>query len=295
MSHMGMIKPISVIDIHQHTHFHGRSDEQLIAHQRKLGVSKTILLPAGSAADLASTNHGYSNGLGAQCTGNEAAYALAQEYPNEIAFFAGEVPDVPDAQKTIEKYLNLGAVGIGELKFNLEVDSKPMLLMYDIAKDYDVPVLMHFQHDLFYKLDYERMGKILETYPTVNFIGHAQTWWGNIDKNHKQEVKHPKGGVTIGGITDRLLSNYPNMYGDHSAGSGLTAMIRDEEHALGFLERHQDQLLFGTDCADAVGHGDECQGAQTLATLRRLAPSDEILDKILYANANKLFKWDSMS
>ena len=279
-----------IIDIHQHTHFHGRSDQKLIAHQRKMGVTRTILLPSGSAVDTASTNHGYSNGLGAQCTGNEAAYELAQQYPDEISFFTCEVPDMPSAQKTIEKYLNLGAIGIGELKFNLEVDSKPMRLMYDIAKDYDVPILMHFQHDLFYQLDYDRMRKILEAYPTVNIIGHAQTWWGNIDKHHQQEIKHPKGGVTAGGITDRLLSEYANIYGDHSAGSGLTAMTRDEKHAPAFLQRHQNQLLFGTDCADSVGHGDGCQGSQTLATLRRLAPSEDVLDKILYLNAQKLFK-----
>jgi len=290
MSNIEMMNPVPVIDIHQHTHFHGRSDQELIAHQRKMGVTRTILLPAGSAADLASTNHGYSNGLGAQCTGNEAAYALVQQYPDEMSFYSCEVPDLPDAQKTIEKYLNLGAIGIGELKFNLEVDSKPMRMIYDIAKDYDVPILMHFQHDLFYKLDYDRMRKILEAYPTVNFIGHAQTWWGNIDKHHNQEIKHPKGKVTAGGITDRLMRDYPNMYGDHSAGSGLTAMTRDEKHAIGFLQRHQDQLLFGSDCADAAGHGDSCQGSQTLAALQRLTPDEKILQKILCLNAKKLFK-----
>jgi len=281
-----------IIDIHQHTHYHGRSDQELIAHQRKVGVSKTILLPAGSKVKLASTNDGYSNGLGCQCTGNEAAYALVQQYPEELACFACEVPDSPDARKTIEKYLNLGAVGVGELKYNLETDSKPMRLMYDIARDYDVPVLMHFQHGLFYSLDEGRMRNMLEAYPTVNFIGHAQTWWGNIDKNHNQEIRHPKGKVAVGGITDRLLTDYPNIYADHSAGSGLTALLRDEEHASGFLQRHQDQLLFGTDCADAVGFGEACQGSQTLAALRRLAPSKDILHKILYLNAVKLFNFD---
>jgi hypothetical protein len=31
---------------------------------------------------------------------------------------------------------------------------------------------------------------------------------------------YPKTPVTPGGITDRLLSDYPNMFGDMSAGSG---------------------------------------------------------------------------
>ena len=41
-------------------------------------------------------------------------------------------------------------------------------------------------------------------------------------------LRHPKLA-----ITDRLLSDYPNMYGDMSAGSGLNALLRDEEHARG--------------------------------------------------------------
>ncbi|HXK03710.1 MAG TPA: amidohydrolase, partial [Verrucomicrobiae bacterium] len=38
-----------VIDIHQHTNYSGRTDEQLLAHQRTMGIAKTVLLPAGSS------------------------------------------------------------------------------------------------------------------------------------------------------------------------------------------------------------------------------------------------------
>ena len=96
----------------------------------------------------------------------------------------------------------------------------------------------------------------------MNFIGHAQTWWGNIDKNHDQKVMYPKGRVTPGGLTDRLLSEHPNMFGDHSAGSGNNALIRDEEHTRGFLERHQDKLMFGSDCNDLIGRGPGCSGLE---------------------------------
>jgi predicted TIM-barrel fold metal-dependent hydrolase len=92
------------------------------------------------------------------------------------------------------------------------------------------------------------------------------------------------------GITDRLLSDYPNMYGDTSAGSGLNFQTRDEEHARGFLERHQDKLLFGTDCDDRVGSGLKCDGAMILAGIRRLAPSKAVERKILYGNARRLLR-----
>ncbi|MNL59314.1 hypothetical protein D3C87_1830290 [compost metagenome] len=131
---------------------------------------------------------------------------------------------------------------------------------------------------------------MLEKYPKVNFIGHAQTWWANIDKDHTdQSVLYPKTKVTPGGLTDRLLSDYPNMFGDMSAGSGLLSMTRDEDHAREFLTRHQEKLLYGSDCDDHIGSGEKCQGAQTIAEIRKLAGSKKIERKILYDNAKKLF------
>src|SRR5205085_9811057 len=36
-----------VIDIHQHTNYHARTDAELIMHQHQMGVTHTVLLPAG--------------------------------------------------------------------------------------------------------------------------------------------------------------------------------------------------------------------------------------------------------
>src|SRR5581483_11134712 len=174
-------------------------------------------------------------------------------------------------------------------KFHVDSDSKPMQRIADIARDHKVLVLMHFQHSA-YNLAFERFHRLLDKYPDVNFIGHAQTWWGNIDKNHQQTVMYPKGPVTPGGITDRLLSDYPNIYGDLSAGPGLNALLRDEHHARNFLKRHQDKLLYGSDCDDRAGAGKACSGSQQLATIRRLAPDAQAVRKMLYGNAAKLLK-----
>ena len=57
--------PEPIIDIHQHTNYLGRANEDLILHQRTMGVTQTILLPAGSAVAMASTHQGKSNGLAA--------------------------------------------------------------------------------------------------------------------------------------------------------------------------------------------------------------------------------------
>lgn len=267
-----------LIDIHQHTNYSGRPDDVLIAHQRTMGVTKTVLLPAGS-----------KYGLDADAGGNDTVVALAQRRPKEFVFFANELPDIPETRPVLEKYLKRGALGIGEQKFPLACDSEYIHLVAEIAQQFGVPVLMHFQHGK-YNTGIERFHTVLEKFPKVNFVGHAQTWWGNIDRNHVQTVMYPKGPVTPGGITDRLLSNYPNMYGDLSAGSGLNALTRDEPFARDFLERHQDRLLWGSDCNDRVGQGPGCIGSQSLAAVRRLAPNKTMLEKILFRNAQRVIK-----
>jgi predicted TIM-barrel fold metal-dependent hydrolase len=267
-----------IIDIHQHTTYSGRSDAELIAHQREMGVTKTVLLPAGS-----------KYGLAARAGGNDTVVAIARQYPKEYVFFANELPDIPETRPVIEKYLKMGAIGIGEQKFHVDIDSGHIDLVASIAREFNVPVLLHFENNA-YNLGIENLSKVLARHPRVNFIGHAQTWWGNIDKNHVQTEMYPKGPVTAGGITDRLLSDYPNMYGDMSAGSGLNSMLRDEDHARGFLKRHQDKLLFGSDCSDRKANGPDCLGSKIIAAIRRLAPDDQARRKILCNNASRLLK-----
>jgi predicted TIM-barrel fold metal-dependent hydrolase len=282
--------PEPIIDIHQHLGYSGRSDEDLLAHQKAMGVTKTILLPAGRPVNSASTHNGVSNGLQAQCLGNEACYRFAKAHRSHYLFAACEVPDLPDAVQEIEKYLKLGGVAVAELKFGVECDSPEMQKIYQLAADYRVPVLMHWQYQMYY-YGFERFYTMLEKYPKTTFIGHAQTWWANIDKNYKdQDGLYPKGKVTAGGLTDRYLSDYPNMYGDLSAGSGLNAFTRDEDHARQFIQRHQDKLVFGSDCNDHDGRGSKCSGAGMIAAVRRLSPSKEVERKLLYQNARRVFR-----
>lgn len=267
-----------VIDIHQHTHYWGRNDYDLIRHQRALGATKTVLLPAGSKF-----------GLEADCYGNDSVLALAKQHPNEFVFFANEVADLPEARPVIEKYLKAGAIGIGEQKFFVECDSKYIELIAALAKDYNVPVLMHFQHGK-YNTGYERFHKVLEKFPRVNFIGHAQTFWGNIDRNHDQASLYPKGKLTPGGLTDRWLADYANFYGDLSAGSGLNALQRDEEFTKDFFRRHQNKLMYGSDCQDETTKDTRCSGIKCLETVKRLAPTKKIERKLLYENARRVLK-----
>jgi len=277
-----------IIDIHQHLNYSGRSDAVLLAHQIAMGATTTILLPSGRPLTRPSTHEGKSNGLDAQALGNEACWQFARTHRSAYRFAANEVPDIPEARSEIEQYLRRGAVMIAEQKFGVECDSPEMQRIYALARERNVPVLMHWQFETYNK-GFERFHQMLEKYSRVRFIGHAQTWWANIDRNHAdQKVLYPKGPVAAGGLTDRYLADYPNMFGDLSAGSGLNALTRDEDFTRGFLERHQDKLIFGSDCSDSDGRGEKCQGSQTIAVIRRLAANKAIERKLLYGNAQKL-------
>src|SRR5678809_739525 len=95
------------LHIHQHTSYLARTDEDLVAHQRAMGVTQTILLPAGTPVNRASTHNGKSNGLAARCSGNESVIAVARAYPNEFFFGANEVTDLENAVATIRKILEM--------------------------------------------------------------------------------------------------------------------------------------------------------------------------------------------
>src|SRR5437660_1589163 len=72
--------PEPIIDIHQHLGYNGRTDDVLLAHQRAMGATTTILLPAGRPVNTASTHDGVSNGLQAKCLGNDACAQFAKAH-----------------------------------------------------------------------------------------------------------------------------------------------------------------------------------------------------------------------
>ncbi len=278
-----------IIDIHQHTHYHERSDEHLLAHQIAMGVTTTILLPAGTYIARPSTHKGKSNGLAAKCGTTADAKAIADANPGRYLWGANEITDLDSAPAEIEKWLKQGACIIGEQKFDVECDSAASQKLYELAAAYNVPILMHFQFER-YNRGYERLHTMLAKHPKTIFIGHAQTVWANINKDAVQKDLYPKGKVTPGGMTDHYLADYPNFFADMSAGSGLNALERDEDHTRAFFDRHQDKILYGSDCADHFGRGPGCQGAGTIAAIRRMSSSKTVERKILFENSQKLFR-----
>ncbi|MGI8784001.1 MAG: amidohydrolase family protein [Acidobacteriota bacterium] len=269
-----------IFDLHQHTNYIGRSDEQLLAHQRRFQIQTTVLLP-GEGWMLRIVG------------GNRSCADFESRQPGFVRFTCSD-PAESRAIDVLRGNIRRGAVGIGEMKFHVAVDSPEMHRVYKLAEEMRVPVLLHFEHEM-YNTGIERFEKILKAYPRVQFIGHAQTWWGNISADLNPLVMYPPGRVKAGGLTDRLLSDYPNLYGDLSAGSGLNSLTRDPEFATGFLQRHSRRLIWGSDCNCHDGRGasvtsGSCLAEKSLAALAELVPDRAVRQRILFENGAELLK-----
>ncbi len=267
-----------MLDVHQHTDYYHRPDSALLSHSRLFGVARTVLLP-GAGWMIA----------GAPCGGNDWCRRLQEQHPGHFLRFTTADPVEPDAIRVMEADLKSGAIGIGEQKFGVAVDGREMRAVYDLARAFRVPVLIHFEHER-YNLGIGAFEKVLRAYPDVTFIGHAQTWWSNISAAGDPKDLYPIGRVTPGGLTDRLLADYPNLYADLSAGSGLNALRRDRGFAQGFVARHRSKLLWGSDCPchDTLGNGwrgKNCCGRASLEELTQLTEGPLHFRQIVWDNA----------
>jgi predicted TIM-barrel fold metal-dependent hydrolase len=221
---------------------------------------------------------------------NDPTMEFARRDPACWVCFAREPADDDGARQKIERMLTKGAIGIGEMKEKVACDSPEMMQVFEVARDHDVPVLMHFEDEMWCD-GFTRFHRVLEKFPTVKFIGHAQTWWANISKGYTTAAgKSPKGPVTPGGLTDRWLTEYPNLYCDLSANSGNNGLTRDVDFARAFVLRHQDKTLFGSDCICPTGIGPTCITVRKLEALAALRLDEKVQAKIFRDNARRVLK-----
>jgi predicted TIM-barrel fold metal-dependent hydrolase len=248
-----------------------RSDADVVTHQRNTGALLSVLLGA-----------------------NDPTMEFAKRDPARWVCFAREPADDADGRQRIERMLKKGAIGIGEMKEKVACDSPQMIGIFELARDHGVPVLMHFEDDLWCD-GFSRFHRVLEKFPTVNFLGHAQTWWANISRGYTTaDGKSPKGKVNPGGLTDRWLADYPNLFCDLSANSGNNALTRDVEFARAFVNRHQDKVIFGSDCICATGVGATCITVRKFEALAALKLDPQVQAKIYRDNARRVLKLKSV-
>jgi predicted TIM-barrel fold metal-dependent hydrolase len=273
-------------------HFHMRPQPaNTLAHLDGAGVTKANLLTrAGSLEQV------------------KATIAAA---PGRFTWFNSYDVSKPDAEQVLTQAVKDGAQGFGELKYHVAADGPELRRMYALAADLRVPLLIHFQEvDHFpnegtWATGYAKtFAAILKAHPKTTFIGHADAFWANVSADYRNEVSYPSGPIVRGGVTDTWLGEFPNLFADMSANSGNNAMSRDPVFTADFLERHQDKLLFGSDCGCADGHGagvsqnnnpaasrlaGKCVARETLGLVKRLS-SAQVFQKITWGNVHQLLR-----
>jgi hypothetical protein len=188
------------------------------------------------------------------------AAPAAPAAPGVSAMFRG-VP-TGEAIEILRREVKAGATGFGETAGLVQVDGPELRRLYALAAELDVAILMHFQEGVAPGLPrygvsgFSRIEAMLKQFPKTRFICHASDFWGHIDREYKDGGTFPTANkVNPGGLADKLLADYPNMYGDLSAPSGYLQLSRDLDFTAGFLARHQSKLVFGSDCGCADGRG----------------------------------------
>jgi predicted TIM-barrel fold metal-dependent hydrolase len=93
-----------------------------------------------------------------------------------------------------------------------------------------------------------RLEKMLKKYPKLKILGHSTLFWAEMSADITEETRlgYPTGKVKEGRVA-KLLREYPNLYCDVSAGSGMNALTRDKEYTAKFIEEFSDRILYGCD------------------------------------------------
>jgi predicted TIM-barrel fold metal-dependent hydrolase len=273
-------------------HFHLRAEPASnFKHFDGAGITKANLLTRGPAVDRVK--------------------AMEAAAPGRFTWFNSYDVTKLDAEQVLTQAARDGAQGFGELKFHVAADGPELRRIYALAADLKVPLLIHFQEvDHFpgegtWSTGYAKtFASILEAYPKTTFIGHADAFWANISADYAEQESYPSGPIKRGGITDKLLSDYANLYGDLSANSGNNALSRDPSFTADLLARHQNKLVFGSDCSCQDGNGGgvsqnnnpaatrmrgKCVARETLTILKQNT-KPAVFRKLTWENGIKLFK-----
>ncbi len=189
-----------------------------------------------------------------------------------------------DFVTVINRYKQLGAIGVGEITANLALNDPRVENLLSACSETGMPVTIHWSsllgrtYGLYAGEKFQLLEWVLNKYPNLKIIGHSVPFWENmfINDGFKNRL-------------ESLMENYPNLYCDTSANSGYNAISSDKERGFCFLEKFQDKIIFGLDISYFgeklykkillfydEGNKDGCI-------------SDEIYKKINYKNALALY------
>jgi predicted TIM-barrel fold metal-dependent hydrolase len=263
------------------------SVQEQIAMMDAKGIDKAVILQLHSLQGFGEVLH------------------ICEQYPDRFIPFCNLDPRLDQRldQSTVEDYVYIlqqykqqGAKGVGELITRIFWNDPAMLMMLQACEILGLPVTFHTiapEVETYGVLDYPDLPlleEVLKRFSNLTFFGHSQGFWGHIsDEPFRQIIDpYPETLVKPTGRVVELLRNYPNLYGDLSAGSGLNALRRDPDFAWIFIEEFQDRLVLGLDCCSV---NEDMQHVEWLTQARDNGNiSPEIFEKIVWKNINQLLQ-----
>lgn len=208
-------------------------------------------------------------------------------------FVLGYAPDPrrPEAVDRMRAAIDIHGVQIyGELKLRMMYDNPDALRMFRYCGERGIPVIVHIDYDLdtgtryprpnwWYGGGIEAFARAVQACPQTVFIGHGPGFWAHISDDQQYETTtYPSGPAKGPGAVVELMHRHVNLWADFSAESGRNALVRDPQHAVGFVLEFQDRLLFARDSF----HG------RLLEALTSLDLPDLVMEKLLSTNAQRL-------
>jgi len=281
-----------IIDAHNHPDWHGHNLDRFLQNMAQYNIDKTWLLTWECPPDEYDPEHNHTS-LRDGCGPIPFSRGLRYTEHAPDRFVLGYAPDPrrADAIDRLGAAIEIYGVRLyGELKLRMMYDNPDALRMFRFCGEKGLPVTVHIDYEFdtgskyprpnwWYGGGIEAFERAVRACPGTTFIGHGPGFWAHISNDDLyDQVPYPASKVVPGGKLPQMFRQYPNLYADLSAGSGLNALTRDSPFAREFLLEFQDRLLYGRDCFDN----------RMQEFLNSLGLPQETLTKIYAGNALRL-------
>jgi len=281
-----------IIDAHNHPDWHGHNLDRFLQNMAQYNIDKTWLLTWECPPDECDPEHNHTSlrdGWGPIPFSRGLRYT--EHAPDRFVLGYAPDPRRADAIDRLGAAIEIYGVRLyGELKLRMMYDNPDALRMFRFCGEKGLPVTVHIDYEFdtgskyprpnwWYGGGIEAFERAVRACPGTTFIGHGPGFWAHISNDDLyDQVPYPIGKVVPGGKLPQMFRQYPNLYADLSAGSGLNALTRDSPFAREFLLEFQDRLLYGRDCFDN----------RMQEFLNSLGLPQETLTKIYAGNALRL-------
>jgi predicted TIM-barrel fold metal-dependent hydrolase len=253
-----------IVDAHNHPDWYGHDLLRFLHNMADYTIDKTWLLSWESPLDEVDPENNFVS-LTSERGPIPFERCLAYYQQAPAKFVLGYAPDPrrPDSIDRLQAAVEVYGVRLcGEVKLRMMYDNWDALRLFRFCGEKKLPVTVHLDYELdtgrkyprpnwWYGGGIEAFERAVRACPQTIFLGHAPGFWSHISNDEKfRQEYYPTGAVIPGGAVTRMLTTYPNLYADLSAGSGLNALKRDPVFARDFLIEFQDRLLYARDGFD---------------------------------------------